>query len=171
MSQRLKLRRADGSVYLDRHGWECRWFGVFLHKMSAPDPGVDLHDHPWRFASLILWGGYFEERADQNEVTQLSRLAESWPLVIPRGRVGRRSWLSIKAMELTDSHRITDLLRKHSWSIVFHGPKRRTWGFQTPLGWVDWVTYECSERGRSRDMWVESDNPAEMARNDWRTAP
>jgi hypothetical protein len=59
MASRIRLRREDGRVYLNRWGFECdRIGGVFLRKMEAPDPGLDLHDHPWSFVSLILKGGY-----------------------------------------------------------------------------------------------------------------
>lgn len=54
--RRLTLRRADGEVYLNRWGiGHDRVGGVLLHRMDAPDPGVDLHDHPWWFVSIILW--------------------------------------------------------------------------------------------------------------------
>jgi cellulose synthase/poly-beta-1,6-N-acetylglucosamine synthase-like glycosyltransferase len=64
MYRRLTLRRADGRVYLNRWGiGHDRIGGVLLHRMDAPDPGIDLHDHPWWFASLIIKGGYTEARA------------------------------------------------------------------------------------------------------------
>lgn len=66
--RRLTLRRADGQVYLNRWGVGHDRVGrVLLHKMEAPDPGVDLHDHPWWFVSIVLWGGYTEQRADIRE--------------------------------------------------------------------------------------------------------
>ena len=34
-------------------------FNIFLHRFLKSDPD-DLHDHPWAFRSLILFGGYWE---------------------------------------------------------------------------------------------------------------
>jgi hypothetical protein len=34
---------------------------LYLHKIMRSDADRELHDHPWAFASLILWRGYHEE--------------------------------------------------------------------------------------------------------------
>ena len=94
--RRLRLRRADGRVYLDRWGLAHeRVGGVFLHRMQAPDPGVDLHDHPWPFASVVLWGGYIEQRADIREAPTLADVADRWPDTCTRGVIVRRRLRSI----------------------------------------------------------------------------
>lgn len=51
----LYLRR----VFLTPRSWPLR---VFLHFIFRPDEGKWLHDHPWDFWSLTLWGGYDEMR-------------------------------------------------------------------------------------------------------------
>ena len=33
---------------------------VYLHRFYTGDNVRDLHDHPWNFRSIILWGGYWE---------------------------------------------------------------------------------------------------------------
>ena len=150
MTARMKLIRPDGRTYLERWGWECKWFGVFLHKMEAPDPGVHLHDHPFAFASIILWGGYTEERTSTKNAVQWAKDAQHFerhPMLpqgthIPRGVVMQRRWLSFKGFGKNECHRITRLKRKHSWSLVFRGPKTRKWGFYTPDGWVWDVDYD-----------------------------
>lgn len=53
----------DGRTFLRRRGVDLRWFGVLVHQIDAPDPGIDLHDHPWPFVSIILRGGYTEQAA------------------------------------------------------------------------------------------------------------
>lgn len=50
----------DGRTFLRRRGVDARLFGVLLHRIDAPDPGLDLHDHPWPFVSIVLRGGYTE---------------------------------------------------------------------------------------------------------------
>ena len=34
-------------------------FNVFIHRFLKSDPD-DLHDHPWAFRTIILYGGYWE---------------------------------------------------------------------------------------------------------------
>lgn len=136
MTARLTLRRNDdGEIYLKRYGIEhARIGGVFVHRMSAPDPGKDLHNHPWRFWSLILWGGYVE--------------AVPWePRPFHVNRMNIRRWGSWQRFDLTQRHRITHLRRRSSWSLVIHGPHKRSWGFFTPDGYVDRQDYDESRRG------------------------
>ncbi len=35
-------RHQAGQVHPERRGFECRWFGVFLHRIDAPDPGFKI---------------------------------------------------------------------------------------------------------------------------------
>lgn len=77
--RRLTLRRADGEIYLDRWGIAHeRVGGLFLHRMAAPDPGIDLHDHPWWFVAVALWGGYTEQRANIRHAAEMAAAAEHW---------------------------------------------------------------------------------------------
>jgi hypothetical protein len=179
MSARMRLRRADGRVYLDRWGFE--WpakqgtgddvtrrplFGVFVHRMDAPDPGIDLHDHPWAFASLILRGGYTEERADIREASKFAEIAEHYADCVPaprRGHVVHRRWLSVRTMRLDECHRITDLDRTPTWTLVVHGRFRRVWGFHLPHGWMTSRAYDQTVRAQRRDMWAEISNDEPVA--------
>ncbi len=146
MSTRLQLRRrSDDKVFLDRWGWECRLFGVFVHRMDAPDPGLDLHDHPWWFASLILKGGYEEWRSEVRR---------------PNVRAGRQR-PRLKTMRLDECHTIFKLTRTPTWTIVLHGPKRRMWGFYADRQWVPWKIYEQTVRAERRDVYVPISNVEE----------
>jgi hypothetical protein len=164
MASRMRLRRADGSVYLNRWGCEHdRIGGVFLHKMEAPDPGLDLHDHPWKFLSFILKGGYTEERRLVDDADIWAAFAEDMDIhrsvssPWPRGLIYRRRRFSFKWLYLNECHRITYLPKGVSWSIILHGPKRKDrpagakWGFYTSKGWVAGQDF----RTESRDLWNE----------------
>lgn len=166
MSTRLRLVGPDG-VFLDRWGIELPrrpkdagesdhrpWFGIFLHKLEGPDPGQDLHNHPWPFFSFILRGGYTEERAQQRFVRMFAEAAERG-FFRTRGIERRRRWLSLGATPLDYSHRITKLHRTPTWTLVVHGRRHRTWGFWLPAGWIDWRTYEATVRAERRDAWAE----------------
>lgn len=132
MSRRLTLRHG-GRVFLDRWGLECHWFGIFVHKIAAPDPGLDLHDHPWPFVSLILRGGYAE---------QVAEAREPW-------LTHHRSWGrgSVHRMPMTAAHRIT-FAEPGTWTLVLRGRKSRTWGFYLAdeSRWTPWDHYDYATR-------------------------
>jgi hypothetical protein len=158
----MRLRRVDGAVYLDRWGVEWKPLGgIFLHKMDAPDPGLDVHDHPWWFVSIILAGGYDEERSPIREApSRAARAAEhdARPGARPPGRRGVLTYrrpLSVRVMRLDEAHRIVRLHRRRSWSLVVHGPTRRGWGFYLPSGWMPWREYDATVRADRRDLWAE----------------
>jgi hypothetical protein len=156
--RRLTLRRADGQVYLDR--WAVghdRVGGIMLHRMSAPDPGVDLHDHPWWFLSVVLWGGYTEERADTRAAPAMAQLAE-------HGVPTRRPWGSARTMRLDECHRVVALDRRTCWTLVVKGPRRRPWGFYLPTGYMPEPQYDAEVRSQRRDLWSDQN----AANRPWR---
>lgn len=163
MSTRLRLRREDGKIYLDRWGVEYKPLGgIFIHRMQAPDPGEDLHDHPWSFVSFRLWGGYIEERV-------LSRHAPSWAgnaegstrhhgVHVRRGERMRRPRWRWSMLRINEAHRIVELEGDWVWTLVIHGPTRQPWGFYLSSGWIPWKDYEMSDIGRRREMYAEISN-------------
>lgn len=154
--RRLTLRRADGQVYLNRWGIQFdSVLGVYLHKMEAPDPGVDLHDHPWWFTSIVLWGGYTEQRADTRHAPDLARIAEEWPDTCTRGVEVERRWLSAKSMRLDECHTITKLHGRTCWTLVIRGPRLRRWGFYLPDGYMVEAEYDATVRAERRDLWSD----------------
>jgi hypothetical protein len=160
--RRLRLRRNDGAVYLDRWGWRCRWFGVYLHRMTAPDPGRDLHDHPWWFASLILRGGYCEERAETRVASRLSLIADAYPETCRPGLISHRYAFSssmLRTMRMDECHRITALHRNPTWTLVLTGPNRRSWGFYEPDGFVRAQESSTARRPMYADIGADATNP------------
>lgn len=154
--RRLTLRRADGIVYLDR--WAIghdRIGGVKLHRMDGPDPGVDLHDHPWWFVSIVLWGGYSELRADTREAQAMARIAANNPGGCLPGVVVQRRPGSIKTMRLDECHTIASLHRGTCWTLVISGPRRRKWGFYLPGGYMSEAQYDATVRAERRDLWSD----------------
>lgn len=68
--RRLDLNH-NGRTFLRRRGldnWKA--FGIVVHRLDAPDPGMDLHDHPWSFVTFILNGGYTEQWANIAETDE-----------------------------------------------------------------------------------------------------
>lgn len=92
------------------------WWAVYLHRLGTPDSRPTLHDHPWSFLSIILWGGYFERRLD----TKTRKV-----------RIKHRRFINI--MRRDDAHSIHTLDRTPTWTLLFVGKRRRTWGYLRPI--------------------------------------
>lgn len=117
------IRRTDGTLYLWRlRVLETPWFGIKLHWIRGPDDDRALHDHPWAFASFVLWGSY-GEIVPGKTMTFFKRVR----------------WFNFK--RATDLHRIVEVSRGGAWTLVFNGPYRRKWGFQTESGWTPWDVF------------------------------
>ncbi len=129
-----------GSVYMRR--WRMlhtRWFGVRVHNIVRSDSDRELHDHPFTFLSLILWGGYYEHRKDGSRTwygpgSLVLRTAETLhrlelkEVQVPRtARVVPHAEPTIVGIEKREVG---------AWTLVFRGPMRRQWGFDTDEGWV-----------------------------------
>lgn len=92
--------------------------GLRLHHILKSDSLRDFHDHPYKFVSLILLGGYREHT--------LAGVKRFRP-----GMINRKKAETLHALELD----------KPAWTLVFTGPRCREWGFQTKDGWVSWRDY------------------------------
>lgn len=149
--RRMVLRRTDGVTYMRRlRIVQTPLFAVYLHRFDAPDPGLDLHDHPWWFASLVLRGGYTEELTDTRQASTQALFADEFETC---RRGVEREWTAgtVHSVRLDQCHTIRRLLRIPTWTLVLCGPRRRTWGFYEPDGWVRSQSY-ATER---RSLYVE----------------
>lgn len=131
----------DGSVYLTRYrfpllaGW-----AILLHIMRRPDEDRCLHDHPWWFISLVLWGGYWETvetpRSDMpsgRNVRNVEAVTTAWR----HDRFNRPGALLYRPALHT--HRVAALPRGKAVTLVLRGPAQRTWGFRrADGGWIAW---------------------------------
>lgn len=143
------LRHEDGSLYMERF-WllkprgESGWgWGVRIHHIVTSDLDRDLHDHPGGFLSIVLKGGYYEERPIDN-ACHWKDWSVSEPLVTTWRGVGSMAFRSA-----TDRHRITELARlNETWTLVVTGPKRHWWGFYTPVGKIHWRDYPTKHEKR-----------------------
>lgn len=115
--------RSDAiGTYMRRWCLFTPWGAIRIHHIMRPDEDRFPHDHPFDFTSFILKGGYIEWRP-----------GESTRQFLPGDVVRRRA---------EDLHIIKALPRGDAWTLVFAGPLRRRWGFQTDKGWVDAENYE-----------------------------
>lgn len=101
-------------------------FGIYVHQIYREDLDPVPHDHPWRFWSLVLRGGYEEEYyADTRMIV---------------GDAERRHFYDrwdFHHFPLNKAHRITEV-RPGTVTLVLVGRKVRTWGFYDMGRFVDW---------------------------------
>ncbi|MGH8082533.1 MAG: hypothetical protein ACREP7_18300 [Lysobacter sp.] len=140
------LRNSDGTPYMDRF-WLLRigrsgqdsqgnampWIALRVHHIRSSDEGRDFHDHPWAFFSLILRGGYYEERpytgpiippkpvdlrVEKTSGQEYTRSVYYAPRLLFRRA---RQW-----------HRLRlpgELAQCGTWTLVLTLPKSQEWGF------------------------------------------
>lgn len=113
------------------------WINIYLHKFMRDDDDRALHDHPWWFVSVMLWGRYLETR-------EVCRKGMAFWMYVKEEAV--RKTPSIAYRKATDRHRVT--LAKDAdgkplpcWTLVITGPRVRTWGFWCPQGFVKWSDF------------------------------
>jgi len=137
--------RKPGVKYLTRlYVVQTPWFGIKLHIFHAPDPDDACHDHPWSFLSVLLRGAYQERRQFLHEA------APGRFVLLRQTEEQRRGFLNLALRRAEAIHRIT-MVVPGSVTLIFNGPKRKSWGFmkqvganimQTPLfKYVPWREY------------------------------
>ena len=99
-----------------------------VHHIRRPDKDAELHDHPFAFWSLVLWGWYREERPAAGESPTPGG-----------GRVHRiRVAGDLDRLGAAEPHRITHVHPRGCWTLVLTTRRVREWGFWTAGGWTHW---------------------------------
>lgn len=139
------IRGDDGSPYLTRVLFpripaDVPFVGgirPMLHKFHRPDGDRELHNHPWSWAvSLILAGGYLEERLLVDESTLAGRPITETVIV---------RWLN-RLTDL-DFHRILEL-HGELYTLFCTGPRTQSWGFMNEEtgAFTDWEVRRALKR-------------------------
>lgn len=128
----------DGRLYMTKlYLWRAPWQQTCLHWIHRADPGRDLHDHPRSFLSLVLRGGYTEDRPATPGRPWVRGPNGRWKLRLASTVRRAGFWAFRRA---SDAHRIASV-RSGTLTLVLWGPRRRDWGFVTPYGWRHWRSY------------------------------
>lgn len=99
-------------------------FNIYYHVLESSDDDRALHDHPWWSFSLVLSGGYLEERIREGGIREKTWSASGMMTFRWTGRKAHR-------LELVS-------VATPARTIFITGPVTRRWGFHDPIhGWVD----------------------------------
>lgn len=93
------------------------WFQVMLHWIHRPDLDGALHDHPWRFLSIIL-RGWYEEMVGEPTLDKLGLLNLRTRVVSIFNYKSKRT-----------AHEVTRVSKRGVLSLVITGPVEKSWGF------------------------------------------
>ncbi len=105
--------------------------GVYLHHFVGDDWSRDLHDHPKRFLSIGLAGGYIEET--------------------PKGvREFKAPW--IRTFPASHIHRVSLGKNLDCWTLVFVFRASRPWGFINAGRWIHWREYVMGQASHLADQ-------------------
>lgn len=128
--KRHDLHWADGTIFMNRWTlFKLRWFSPKLHRFNKSDE--EMHDHPWPFVSLVIWGSYIEETPGFNI---------------------RRGFLSLRYRPADWIHRVCVPDGRPAWTICITGPRVREWGFWNtwPNGKPRWIQHNDYRRANGR---------------------
>ena len=147
------ITRDDGKPYLER--WylcgepgglkyfgegqtEMRWWQraftwlpcTYVHRFLSDDTDEELHNHPWEATSLILAGGYVEERRLHVEPYDAKG-------AIPFDRNRKRTTMQkftpgMRNFIFADTFHKVTLIDHDCWTIIVCGKKVSSWGFWSP---------------------------------------
>ena len=136
--------RLDDEPYLERYyvflkDRETFPFNAFVHKFLKSDPD-DVHDHPWPYFTIILWGGYYEWIPFFNECGELACEVEKW-----RGP-GHFRFCSANSY-----HRIELKPGKTCWTLFMPGKQKRDWGFLVNDEWIQHEQYFENRKLNKKD--------------------
>jgi len=128
--RRIVIPAPDGSDYLVRWQFPIGFRrACYVHKIVQSDGDRDLHDHPWNFISILVYGRYVEET--------------------PGGNKRLKNWFN--PHRATDLHRVQLFKRNGKeipvYTVVIRGKRLRDWGFQTADGWKTWRDYNAEKFG------------------------
>lgn len=97
-----------------------RGIALYVHRLVGDDWSRDLHDHPKRFVTLMVAGGYTEE-------TPKGRREFSAP------------WL--RSFPASWRHRVFLGRYRECWTLVLVWAAVRPWGFWHNGRWIHWREY------------------------------
>ena len=131
--------------------WWCPW-SIRVHYIRREDRDSDHHDHPWNARTIILRGGYTEERLVRIE--DLGETIAHRPLVVlddGRYAVAKRFFRKpgdTATLGFGEYHNIREVGPEGAWTLFISGPWRGIWGFLVNGIKVPWRKYLKLDEGQ-----------------------
>lgn len=119
---------------------------IYIHHIMRSDYDRALHDHPWSFKSVLLWGGYREHTTYTD--MEYRPVRGKWKPTFFNASSDEALHCDFNApcvllRPAAWRHRLDLRDNKPVWSLVFTGPKERSWGFWTTLrDFCPWKKYD-----------------------------
>lgn len=148
------LGEPGGLKYFDEGQREQRWWQkafswlpcVYLHRFVSSDEDPELHNHPWKAKSLILSGGYVEERRMPDPLLFLRTGKTDGYVVIEQTFLPG----SVNYLFSDTFHRVR-LIESDCWTVIALGEKVQSWGFWSAetgkfLPWREHAKLRASRR-------------------------
>lgn len=110
------ILKRNGKPYLIRWTiFKTIHYSIKIHKLLMSDP-ADMHDHPWNYTAIILYGGYIDH-------SNTSKHYKPGSIITRKAHVPHY-------LELPEG-------QKCSYSLIITSRKYRDWGIHTNQGWID----------------------------------
>jgi hypothetical protein len=120
LSYKKTVLLRDGQPYLIRRTlFSCHRLSIKLHYVIKDDIG-EMHNHPWNYISIILWGGYKEQ-------TYVS--IGSGCTICTHTKTTIYKPLSVLIRKADRPHKLLLLKGKPCLSLIFTGRKVRKWDY------------------------------------------
>lgn len=120
---------SGGDLYMERF-WVVKEsplhrFSARLHKIVRSDADRHLHDHPFHYLTIILFGGYTEVTENEDGI-RVSRWYGPGSVVVRRA---------------TSAHRLILPHNSYALTLFLMWKVDRQWGFWVNKRWVYWRHY------------------------------
>lgn len=113
----------------NRPWWRKLLPSIRLHKILRRDLDRDPHDHPWQARTIILRGGYVEERLVEVD------------LGVDHYKTFNRRSGDTATLTFGEYHRITMVTVGGVWTLFITWRKQDSWGFLVNGAKVPWRDY------------------------------
>lgn len=134
----------DGSLYMERNwlfnpykkidGLEIKKYSglpsIRLHHIMREDRDRHLHDHPWNARTIILKGGYAEDRLEKSSKVCL-------PTLFSYERLPGNT----ATLKFGEYHRITEVSPGGVWTLFITWNFKGVWGFLVNGVKISWQEY------------------------------